>query len=391
MAINITNPTNCCGCTACIAVCPKEAISMQPDTMGFLYPVVDERKCVGCGKCEKVCAFSDRYDKSANLEKPLAFGARHKDMKEVATSRSGAAFIALSDVILNSGGVIYGAGYVDHFRVAHKRATTKQQRDEFKGSKYVQSDLQGTFSMVKNDLQSGLTVMFSGTPCQTAGLASFIGTKLRDKLFLVDLICHGVPSPYIWRDFLSYIEKKHGGNVVRVNFRDKKKYGWTAHKETFKFNGEVEEIHFSFIFYKHIIFRHSCGKCHYTNLQRPSDITLGDFWGWEKTNPEFNKDDKGISLLLVNTEKGRWLLEQARKDLNTFPANIEDCLQSNLQEPTRIPPARNEFEKLYAKKGFLAAMKRYGDMGWRYKLAKPFLRLLSNETKLKLKRLLLHI
>lgn len=391
MAININNPSDCCGCTACAAVCPAEAISMQPDIMGFLYPVVNIEKCVDCGKCEKVCAFNDSYDKSGSLASPMAFGARHKNMDEVATSRSGAAFIALSDVILNSGGVVYGAGYVDHFRVAHKRATTRQQRDEFKGSKYVQSDLHGIFRMVKNDLQNGLIVMFSGTPCQTAGLASYIGTRLRENLFLVDIICHGVPSPYIWRDFLAYIEKKQRNKVIWVDFRDKEMFGWAAHRETFKFVNGGAKMSFSFIFYRHIIFRHSCGKCHFSNIQRPSDITLGDFWGWEKTNPEFNKDDKGVSLLLINTEKGQWLLEQAKKDLDTFPANIEDCLQPNLKEPTKIHPARKRFEKLYARKGFLVAMKRYGDIGWRYKLAHPFLRLISNEMKLKLKKILLNI
>lgn len=150
-------------------------------------------------------------------------------------------------------------------------------------------------------------------------------------------------------------------------------------------------MNFSFLFYRHIIFRHSCGKCYYTNTQRPSDVTIADFWGWEKTAPDFNKDDKGVSLILVNTEKGRRLLDLAKKDLDMFPARLEDCMQPNMQQPTRIHPARMKFEQLYARKGFLAAMKRYGDVGWRYKLAKPFLTLLSSETKLRLKRLIYRI
>ena len=137
--IKINNPADCCGCTSCACVCPHDAISMKPNALGFLYPVVDEARCVDCGLCERVCAFSDNYDTSLNLDKPLAYAARHKDMKEVETSRSGAAFIAISDYILEHGGVVYGAGYTDHFRVVHKRATTKEERDEFKGSKYVQS------------------------------------------------------------------------------------------------------------------------------------------------------------------------------------------------------------------------------------------------------------
>ena len=138
--IRITNPADCCGCTACASVCSHNAISMKPDTLGFLYPVVDKDKCIECGLCEKVCAFHDNYDKSLNLDKPEAYAARHKDMKEVETSRSGAAFIAISDYIIENGGIVYGAGYVDHFRVVHKRAVSKEERDEFKGSKYREFD-----------------------------------------------------------------------------------------------------------------------------------------------------------------------------------------------------------------------------------------------------------
>lgn len=392
MSIRIVDPKDCCGCTACASICAHDAITMEPDGMGFLYPIVDSSKCINCGLCESVCAFNNHYDTSANYPTPNCYGARHKDMAEVETSRSGAAFIALSDVVLNAGGVVYGAGYAEHFRVVHKRAVTRKERDEFKGSKYVQSDLQGVFKQVKKDLRDGLIVLFSGTPCQTAGLASFIGKKLSENLYLIDIICHGVPSPYIWEDFLDYIEKKHGSSVCYVNFRDKEKFGWHNHVETFKFvkmgGGKMS---FSFLFYRHIIFRKSCGNCYFCNTQRPSDITLGDFWGWEKTNPDINKDDKGISLLLINTEKGRRLLELAKSDLILFPAKLEDCLQPNLQHATHIHPAREKFERLYVRKGFLSAMKRYGDIGWRYKVMRPFLKLLSSETKYRLKKLIYRI
>lgn len=233
--IEIKNKADCCGCTACNAVCPHDAITMRPDAMGFLYPVVDKDKCIDCGLCEKVCAFNDHYDISLNLPEPLAYAARHKDMDEIMKSRSGAAFAAISDYVLENGGIVYGAGYAEHFRVVHKRAITKEQRDEFRGSKYVQSDLRGVFRQVKQDLKGGLQVLFSGTPCQTAGLNSFIGRKLRTNLILVDIVCHGVPSPYLWRDYLAYIEKKHGDKIAWVNFRDKELFGWAAHRETFKF------------------------------------------------------------------------------------------------------------------------------------------------------------
>lgn len=235
--IEITNKADCCGCTACASICASEAIVMKPDALGFLYPEVDKEKCVECGLCEKVCAFNDYYDTSENFDTPFAWGARHKDMNEVETSRSGAAFIAISDYILEQGGVVYGAGYADHFRVVHKRATKKEERNEFKGSKYVQSDMNTVFRQVKKDLRDGLVVLFSGTPCQTSGLNSYIGKRLRKNLYLVDIICHGVPSPYMWRDYIAYLEEKQGSSIVWVNFRDKQIYGWASHHETFKFKG----------------------------------------------------------------------------------------------------------------------------------------------------------
>ena len=370
--INILDPSQCCGCTACASVCAHDAITMQPDALGFLYPVVDTQKCVDCGLCDKVCAFNDDYDKSLNLSQPTAYGARHKDMNEVATSRSGAAFIAISDYILEQGGVVYGAGYTDHFRVVHKRAVTKEQRNEFKGSKYVQSDLTGVFRQVKEDLRAGLTVLFSGTPCQTAGLNSYVGRKLRANLFLIDIVCHGVPGPYIWRDYLTYLENKKGLEIIQVDFREKKRSGWQAHKEAFKYsdNGENIEIrgNYTHLFYKHIMFRHSCGACKYTNLQRPSDITIADFWGWQKTDSTINADDKGLSLVLCNTEKGQQLFDAVKERMTVIPAELENCLQPNLQHPSEIHPQRMDFERDYARKGFEYAMKRYGDLGWRYKV-----------------------
>lgn len=156
--ININNQADCCGCTACASICAHDAITMKPDALGFLYPEVDRSKCVDCGLCEKVCAFNDDYDKSLNIDNPLAYAARHKNEEELRYSRSGAVFVAMSDYILEHGGVVYGAGYADHFRVVHKRATTKEECSEFKGSKYVQSDMNTVFRQVKQDLKAGLVV-----------------------------------------------------------------------------------------------------------------------------------------------------------------------------------------------------------------------------------------
>lgn len=365
--IQITDPSDCCGCTACMSVCGHDAITMEPDALGFLYPKVNMDKCVDCKLCEKVCAFNDHYDTSLNLSKPDVYGARHKDPKQVASSRSGAAFIAISDWILRQGGVVYGVGYADHFRVVHKRATTKEERDEFKGSKYVQSDLDHIFRQVKQDLREGRIVLFSGTPCQTSGLNSYVGKRLRENLYLVDIVCHGVPSPYMWRDYLKFLEEKVGSKITWVNFRDKQKYGWRAHHETFIFGGAKNKMSFTYLFYSHIMFRKSCGKCHFTNTRRPSDITLADFWGWEKTNPDANKDDKGLSLIFCNTEKGRKLFEAVKKDLDYFPADLENVIQPNMQHPSEIHPKRDQFEREYAKHGFKYVYYKYGEDGWRYK------------------------
>lgn len=388
--INILNPSQCCGCTACASICSHDAITMQPDALGFLYPVVDAQKCVNCGLCDKVCAFNDGYDKSLNLSQPIAYGARHKDINEVATSRSGAAFIAISDYILEHGGVVYGVGYTDHFRVVHKRATTKEHRNEFKGSKYVQSDLTGVFRQVKQDLRDGLTVLFSGTPCQTAGLNSYVGSKWRNNLVLVDIVCHGVPGPYVWRDYIAYMEKIYGEKVSNVEFREKQLCGWSSHKEAFWFCGAKHRIvirnSYTYLFLRHIILRHSCSDCKYTNLQRPSDITIADFWGWEKTHPTINADDKGLSLVLCNTKKGKQLFDAVKGCMTVIPAKLENCVQPNLQRPSEIHPLRMDFERDYARRGFEYTLKKYGNIGWRYKLMVYFTRIKRFITRIIVRR-----
>lgn len=358
--IEITQKENCCGCTACASICPHQAITMNPDNMGFLYPTINKDICTNCGLCEQVCAFHPDYDISQNFSQPIAFGVRHKKMSEIETSRSGAAFIALSDWVLKQNGVIYGAGYTDHFRVVHKRATTPIERNEFKGSKYVQSDLTGIFPLIKEDLKNGKTVLFSGTPCQTAGLRSYIPSRLQSNLYVIDIICHGVPSPYVWRDYLKMIEQKAGEKAIAVDFRNKKDFGWAAHKETFYFKEHKQTTtEYTNLFYKHIMFRHSCQKCHYTNLKRPSDITIADFWGWQKTDVNFNADDKGCSLVFCNTEKGKEWFKKIQSEINQIPANIANCMQPNLVSASEISPLRNKFEKDYIQQGIKYVINKY--------------------------------
>lgn len=366
--IQIKDKADCCGCTACASRCPKNAITMEPDTLGFKYPKVDLDKCIDCGLCEKVCAFNDNYDKSLNLKEPEIYAARHKDIHEIETSRSGAAFIAISDYILENGGIVYGVGYKDHFRVAHKRATTKEERNEFKGSKYVQSDLDGIFRQVKEDLKQGNTVLFSGTPCQTAGLNSYIGKKFRENLVLVDIVCHGVPSPYIWRDYLAYIEEKYKNEVVKVDFRDKSRIGWSGHIESFIFNNgrKVESRIYTDLFYKHIMLRPSCSKCHFTNYIRPSDFTIADYWGWEKISKDFNIDNKGCSLLFINTIKGQILLNKISNNLFLLKSDKEKSVQPNLESPSVLDKRNTDFKIDFQRRGFKYVTKKYGNIGWRY-------------------------
>lgn len=362
--ISIEDLRGCCGCTACASTCPHDAITMEADAMGFLYPKVDANKCVECGLCEKVCQFNDNYDRCLNLKEPVAFAARHKDTEEIMKSRSGATFAALSDYILEHGGVVYGAGYKDHFRVAHKRASAKDERDEFRGSKYVQSDMRGVFRQVKEDLKNGIAVMFTGTPCQTSGLNAYVGKRLREKLYLVDIVCHGVPGPNIWRDYLSYIEKKKGSKITYVNFRDKELFGWKAHVETFRFEGSLKKIYFPYLFYQNLFFRPSCSVCHFTNLKRPSDITLADYWGWERTNPDFNADDRGCSLVICNTEKGLHLFNAIEGKMDVITAELVNIMQTHLSRPSEVHPKRKIFEEDYSKNGFEHAAKKVGMIGW---------------------------
>lgn len=368
----------CCGCSACFNICPRAAITMMPDALGFLYPVVDDKRCVKCGLCEKVCSFTSDYAKPNDFGEPFAFGARHKNLHEVSTSRSGAVFIAASEWIISQGGVVYGAGYVDHFRVAHKRACGKNDVDEFKGSKYVQSDLGTVFTQVKIDLKAGLYVLFSGTSCQIAGLKSFLklsAINCVDKLYTIDIVCHGTPGPFVWREYLNYLEHKEQDLSVAVSFRDKELFGWGAHKEsvTFKNKGKIPYSSYAYLFSQRIMYRHSCGICHFANIKKPGDITIADFWGWQKTNLDANKDDKGLSLVLCNSKKGKELFERVQNALDWFPAELENCLQPNLKHPTIINKKRMAFERDFQKYGIEYVMKKYGDMGWRYKMKKKYM------------------
>lgn len=353
---------------------------MHPDALGFLYPKVDKSKCTECGLCTKVCKFKNGDTIENHFGKPLAYAARHKDINEIKKSRSGAVFITLAHFVLDKGGVVYGAGYSDHFRIVHKRATNFSECEEFRGSKYVQSDLTGVFKSIRNDLLSEKTVLFSGTPCQTNGLYHFLGKKLRENIILVDIICHGVPSPNVWQDNLANLEKKYKSRITRVNFRNKLKYGWDKHVETYTFeNGKsIDCNEYSRLFIQDIVLRKSCGICPFANTNRPSDITIGDFWGWESIDADFNKDNMGCNLLYINTDKGVRVFNEVKDILDIIPTKLENTLQPNLKSPSPIDQNRDRFEFIYRFWGYNVAKFLYIKKGpfdkIKKKLSKVFLR-----------------
>lgn len=387
----VKDPGKCCGCGACEQVCPKSAITMQEDEHGFLYPQIDGAKCVDCGLCLKTCAFQSGYPTRKEYDPPFGYAARHKDPEILMNSRSGGAFTAISDQILKMGGVIYGVGYEGrgYRKVVHKRAQTARERDEFCGSKYVQSDMRQVYRQVKQDLQDGRWVLFTGTGCQTGALHKFLGKEYA-RLLTMDLVCYGVPSPKVWRDFLDMREREERRRISAVDFRDKKKFGWKTHRETITVGKkEISSRLYTKIFIKALATRPSCFECVYVNQNRVGDITIADFWGHEEAVPGFAQDDRGVSLVMVNTEKGKQIWEMARDDLD-----VEECTgypyrHSRMQTPTAKPKQYDEFWQDYRDRGFDYIMKKYCGYDvilpedWKKKVRK-----LAGKCKRKLKKVL---
>ena len=348
----------CSGCTACMIACPKDAITMIEDREGFKYPQIDTDKCINCGLCLKICPNVEKNEKNNILE---VHGVKHKNENERQTSRSGGVFVAISDYILNQNGIIYGAKQNKDFSVSHERATNQEERNWFKGSKYVQSDMNKIIEKVKEDLVNGKNVLFSGTDCQVAAVNKIIPEKYKENLYTCDLICHGVPSTRVYNDFLKYIEDEQGKKLKDFNFRDKS-FGWNAHYETmiFEDDSKISTQYFRNLFYRHNILRPACYNCNYANTHRPADITLADFWGIDEINPEFN-DDKGVSLVIINSEKGKELFDNIKNDLHIIDCTIEDCIKHTytLNKPTPISEQRDEFWKDYEEHDFKYIIEKY--------------------------------
>lgn len=361
---------DCCGCGACKAICPVGAISMRTDAMGFPYPAVDEALCIECGKCVKICDFRRKKEKEdyAGLELPV-FAARNRDAEVLARSQSGGVFTALGNLIPEEGGAVYGAVSESGGKVAHRRAVTFGERKAFCGSKYIQSDTGDCFNSVRKDLEDGLEVLFSGTPCQVAALLEYIPEKLKGKLFTVDFICHGMPSPAIWRDYLDYMSRK--GEIVSYSYRDKEA-GWSSGDEsvTFADGHKVFTEIFKVLYYKNIMLRPGCGSCPYQLLHRKADITISDFWGIEELLKDFDSS-RGVSMVLCNNDKGREYFQRASRDLYVEQVTVTEAFlrkyNPNLLRPSVLHKDSEAFGKAYSDKGFRFVAHRWGNLGWRYK------------------------
>lgn len=346
---------DCCGCGACQNVCAKDAIEMCEDEFGFIYPKINAELCVECSVCKKVCGYQNRPEKSSARR---IYASASKNSGLLKKSASGGVFAELAGHFLAQGGIVYGAAMPlenGSLMPRHIRVDKLSELEQLQGSKYVQSDIGFTFRQVKKDLAEGRQVLFSGTPCQAAGLRQFLQKKY-DNLLLVEVICHGVPSKKMFQDFIRDYEKSLNGTIEEFCFRDKSKgQGMVARcayrtrsgqrKEKVKVGGLLAYIHF---FSKSYIYRENCYSCPFAASERVADITLGDYWGFHEEYPEYQERDglsneRGISCVLVNTDQGERYLNKVRSGLVLLESTFERVARHNAQ--LREPSTRSEMRE----------------------------------------------
>ena len=357
---NISNVKNdCVGCRSCEQVCPKKAIVIREREDGFLYPYVDEEKCIDCSLCVKHCPTQMSRDISTSPKSVFAF--RDKNDTQIMQSASGGVGVLAAQKIIEKGGVAYGVAYDEHFCAKHIRVDNLNELPQIQSSKYVQSDTGDTYSQVLKDLQSGKEVLYTGTPCQIDGLYSFLG-KEYENLYTIDLICHGVPSPKFFKKYLEYQDKQTAGKIIYFNFRSKDKRGWGT-QYLLKTKTKTKTKTLSLDRYgKHFMlgdcYRESCYQCAYANTHRVGDLTIGDFWGIGKSHPEFYSE-KGVSSIFVNTEKGQRLFDNIKSEAWVIDATLEEAMvkQGNLVHPTRRPQERDVFYKGIDQENFIENLK----------------------------------
>ncbi len=356
--IRITEKSTCCGCTACASVCPKNAITMQADEEGFLYPQVDTARCVECGLCEVVCPL--RQEPPAAPAACCAYAVQHADPHVLENSTSGGAFTALSDAVLSAGGSVYGATLDEKLAVVHRRATDGAGRDAMRGSKYVQSDLRGIFEQVKADLKDGKRVLFVGTPCQVDGLRRYLRGQ-EAGLLTCDLICHGTPSPAVLRAHFTLLEKKTHHRLKNYHWRPKR-WGWHIHREMAVLDNGREYYSTPWadlwqqVYYGRLATRPSCHACPYASLARPGDITIGDCRGIDKVLPDFGSS-VGASLVLVNTPAGTEAFEAIRQAVKAEPIDVQAVLQPPLRQCSKPASRRELFMRTFRERGYEEAVK----------------------------------
>jgi len=358
----IDNKYNCSGCSACVHSCPKKCITMITDDEGFKYPLVNEDDCIGCGICLKKCPWQKGdISKIVNkrLEEPLVFAIKNNNQVRL-HSTSGGAFTAISDYVLSNNGFVCGATFnSENAEVEHELANTIEGRNKMRGSKYVQSNMTDSFVKIKELLENDSCVLFSGTPCQTAGLASFLG-KDYPKLIVIDILCHSIPSPRIFKDIIN----REDETVKNIIFRDKS-CGWrNSYKFTLiKDNGNITNSTYLNMFFKGLINRPSCYNCKFTNTIRPSDITIGDYWNIKNVDSSF-EDSLGVSCVLINTEKGLEVFNQIKSGLLGIQTELKPAIQVCMSRHVTEPKLRKKYWRDYYKYGISYVENKYGHYNW---------------------------
>ncbi len=309
--VKIEEKDLCCGCTACYSICPKNAIKMVRDNEGFLYPEVDKEKCVNCGMCKKVCPILNKA--KLNEFKPKAYLFQNSNEEIRKDSTSGGIFTAIGEFVIKNNGIVYGASFDDNFVVNHIGVESTDELSKFRKSKYVQSNQNNCFKEIKQYLDNGKLVCYSGTPCQVGGLRAYL-RKDYENLILVDIMCHSVPSPLVFEKYKRYILKKMNANkILNINFRDKNKYGYkysmmTVETDNGIYSQGIDTDPYLRAFFSDTSIRPSCYNCHFKTMKRVSDLTIWDCFNINEIDKSFD-DDKGTTRILVQSEKGEKLLE----------------------------------------------------------------------------------
>lgn len=362
--INDSNKSECCGCTACANICPKNAITMKEDFEGFLYPVVDKEKCINCGLCKKTCPMINKNKREVEIEE--AYALRTKDKNVLKNSTSGGFFTPIAEYMINNGGIVYGVGFDENLKVCHKEARTIEQVQEFRGSKYVQSYLGNIFKKVEEQLKNNKNVLFSGTPCQIEGLKNFLRKEYKN-LITVDVICHGTPSPKLWNEYIKYQEEKYKSKIKEVYFRNKT-YGYHSGTMKLVFNngkkyyGSARVDYMLKSFFKEISSRPSCYNCKFKTRNHVSDITIYDCWSIEKLNSNVKDDDLGYTNIIVNSESGKDIIDKIIDKFEIYKVDIDNQIKCDgiMVEHSAIPNQnRDEYYKRLEKDGIEKNIKKY--------------------------------